>query len=197
VFFLGAVALTGIVIGILISSLRVHHRPEAAIFESSGGIGALAIIVLGFFAMGAVQMYTDRTRRISAYVSTLSVSRSRILLAKVIAGVLAILTALVPLAVAVTILLSIDKPPVPMYSAIERDVFAGAFLVTFGCYCIGLQTGWNAGKIAPAFGGIVLTCILVSLVLIKGFAPEFMIVLALFILASLIRTWHNFTSTSL
>ncbi|UCE46235.1 MAG: hypothetical protein JSW47_11490 [Phycisphaerales bacterium] len=197
VFFIAAMVLAGTATGVLISMLGVRGRPEAAIFESSAGATILVIIVLGFFAMGAVQMYTDRIRKISAFVSTLSVNRSRILLAKIFTGLLAILTALVPLAVAVAILHQIDTPPVPMYVAIARDVFAGVFLTTFACYCIGLQVGWNCGKIAPALGGMGLTCILASLVFIKGFAPELMIMLALFIAASLIWTWHNFTSTSL
>jgi hypothetical protein len=197
VFFMAAIVLAGTAIGVLISMLRVHNRPEAAIFESRGGATMLAIIVLGFFAMGAVQMYTDRIRKISAFVSTLSVSRSRILTAKIIAGLLAILIALVPLAITVAILLQIDTPPVPMYAVIAREVFTGVFLMGFACYCIGLQVGWNSGKIAPALGGMGLTCILATLVAMKGFAPELMIMLALFIVASLIRTWHKFTSTSL
>lgn len=197
IFFMGAIVLAGTAIGALISMPRVHNRPEAAIFESSGGATILFILVLVFFAMGAVQMYTDRVRRISAFISTLAVSRSRILTAKILAGLLAILIALVPLGIAVAILLQIDTPPVPMYAVIARDLFSGVFLMTFACYCIGLQVGRDSGKIAPALGGMGLTCILVSLIAIKGFAPELMIMLALFIVASLIRTWHNFTSTSL
>ncbi len=197
VFFLGAVVLAGATISLLISMLRVHNNPVDAIFESIGGGVTLVIILLGFFTMGAVQMYTDRIRRISAFVSTLPVSRSRIFAARICAGALAILTALVPLSVVATILLRIDAPPLPTYDAIARDVCAGAFLMTFACYCIGLQIGWDSGRIAPALGGIVLTCILGSLVLIKGFAPEIMIILSLLIAASLIRTWHKFASVSL
>ena len=119
VFFMGPVILSAVLIGLSISTLDSHptldsHRwIEAAIFDSGAGVIVLPIIVLGFFAMGAVQMYADRIRRISAFISTLSVSRSRILFAKIIAGVLAILASMVPLAVTVTILLRIHAPPVP------------------------------------------------------------------------------------
>jgi len=205
VFFMGPVILSAVLIGLSISAgqspsistLDSHRWIEAAIFNSGAGVIVLPIIVLGFFAMGAVQMYTDRIRRISAFISTLSVSRSRILFAKIIAGVLAILASIVPLAVTVTILLRIHAPPVPIFSVMVLEIFAGTFLVTLACYCIGLQAGWNSGRLAPALGGLGLTCILVTLILIKGFAPEIVVILSAFIVASLTRTWHLFTSTSL
>lgn len=197
VFFIGAVILAASLIGLAVTALDNQRPIEAALFGSGGGVIALVILVPGLFAMGSVQMYTDKTRKISAFVSTLPVSRSRILLAKICTGVLVILTALVPWAVAVAILLQIKAPPVPMYWVIARDVLAGTFLIGFACYCIGLQVGWNSGKVAPALGGLGLTCILASLILIKGLAPEIMIMLSLFIAASLIRTWHKFTSSSL
>ncbi len=197
VFFIGAVILAASLIGLAVPALDNHRTMEAAAFSSGGGVIALVVVVLGLFAMGSVQMYTDKIRKISAFVSTLPVSRSRILLAKICAGILVLLTTLVPLAVAVAILLQINAPPVPMYWALARDVFAGVFLAGFACYCIGLQVGWNSGKVAPALGGLGLTCILASLIVIKGFAPEIMIILSLFIAASLIRTWHKFTSSSL
>ena len=197
IFFLGAVVLTASLIGLSVTALYNNRQIDAAVFGSGGGVTALVIVVFGLFAMGSVQMYTDKTRKISAFVSTLPVSRSRVLLAKICAGVLVILTAIVPLAVAVAILLPIKAPPVPMYWVIARDVFASTFLTVFACYCIGLQVGWNSGKVAPALGGLALTCILASLIIIKGLAPEMMIMLSIFIVASLIRIWHNFTSSSL
>ncbi len=197
VFFMGAVILSTVLIGLTIGTLDSHRWLETAAFDSGAGGIVLAIVVLGFFGMGAVQMDTDRIRRISAFISTLSVSRNRILLAKIIAGVLAILIALVPLAATVTILLRIHAPPIPMYSVMVLELFAGTFLVTLACYCIGLQASWNSGRHVPVVRGLGLMCILVTLILIKGFAPEIMVILSAFIVASLIRTWHMFTSTSL
>lgn len=197
VFFLGAIILSAVSVGLSLPMLDNYRRIESAAFDSGFGVIVLAIVVLGFFAMGSVQMYTDRTRRVSAFISTLSVSRSRILLAKIIAGVLAILVALVPMAVAITILLQIHAPPIPIYSAMVLEVFAGIFLLVLACYCVGLQAGWNSGRFAPALGGLGLTCILATLILIKGFEPEIMVLLSLFIVASLIRTWHMFTTTPL
>ena len=197
VFFMGAVILSTVLIGLTTATLDSHRWIEKAAFDSGAGATVLPIVVLGFFGMGAVQMDTDRIRRISAFISTLAVSRNRILLAKIIAGVLAILIALVPWAVTVAVLLRIHAPPIPIYSVMVLELFAGTFLVTLACYCIGLQAGRNSGRLVPWIGGLALTFILATLILIKGFAPEIMVILSLFIAASLIRTWHVFTSASL
>lgn len=191
IFFMGAIALAGTMVALSIPMLDNRGWAEMAVLT------VLPVVVLAFFAMGAVQMHTDKTRRVSAFISTLSVSRNRILLAKVLAGVLAILIALVPIAVTVTILMQIYAAPIPIYSVIILEVFAGSFLATFACYCIGLQAGWHSGRLAQALGGLALTGIIASMILIKGFAPEMMVILSLFIVASLARTWHLFTSTPL
>ena len=196
-FFIGAVILSAVLIALAIGTLDSHRWIEKAALDSGAGAIVLPIVVLGFFAMGAVQMDTDRIRRISAFIMTLSASRSRILLAKIIAGVLAILTALVPLAVAVTILLRIHAPPVPIYSVMVLEVFAGTFLAVFACYCIGLQAGWSSHRLVATLAGLGLTCILVTLILIKGFEIEIAVILSVFIVATLIRTWHLFASTPL
>jgi ABC-type transport system involved in multi-copper enzyme maturation permease subunit len=199
VFFYGAIILSAVLVGTSISMFDGSRNRWIRTDDSVAGIGmgAAAIIVLGLFGMGAVQMDTDRARRISAFISTLPVGRSRILLAKIFAGILAILVSLVPAALAVTILIGIYTPPVPLYSAMILEVFAGMFLAAFACYCIGLQAGWSAGRVGPVLAGLGSTCILASIILIKGFGPEITVVLAVFIVASLIRIWHHFTSTPL
>ncbi|MHC4116564.1 MAG: hypothetical protein ACYSWO_03545 [Planctomycetota bacterium] len=197
VFFIAAVLTAAIAIGVLISAAGDRRYADWEDALMLADFLAAVAVLLGVFGMGAVQMYTDRTRRISAFVSTLPVSRSRILLAKIAAGVLAILTVLVPLLATVTILTQLYSPPIPVYDTMIVEVFTGAFLLVFACYCIGLQVGWNSGRLGPALAGLGLTCILASLVVIKGPGPEIALVLVLFIVASLIRTWHLFTSTSL
>ncbi len=197
IFFIAAVLLVAIAVGASISTLGNRRRLDWEGSLALIGFTAVVVLVLGCFAMGAVQMYTDRTRRISAFVSTLPVSRSRILLAKILAGILAILAALVPLAVTVMILTQLYSPPIPVFTTMILEAFTGAFLAVFACYCIGLQAGWNSGKLGPALAGLGLTWILASLILVKGPGPEIAVLLVLFIVASLIRTWHLFTSTSL
>lgn len=196
-FFIGAVILSGILIGISVSVLYQFERFGPAMRDTGAVIVVVTIIIIGFFAMGAIQMYTDRTRRISAFVLTLPVGRGRILLARMAAGILAILILLVPLAVATIILLRLFTPPIPAYSGMLLEVFAGTFLAAFACYCIGLQAGWNSNRLGPSLGGLGLTCVLVSIILVKGYGLHVTVILVLFIAASLIRTWHTFTSTPL
>ena len=152
---------------------------------------------LGYCAMGATQMYTDRTRKISALLSTLPVSRGQILLARIITGILAILTVQVPFVITTMFLLYIFVPPAPIYYGFIFEIFAGVFLTSFACYCIGLQTGFTSSKIAPTFGAIVLTCVLVPLIIIKGLGTHFVLLTLAFIAASLIRTWNKFMTTAL
>lgn len=196
VYFIGAAAFS--VVFIIISVFLIHsydHRyPE--VFSIGFGVPAV-IVIIGFCGLGASQMYLDRTRKISAFLSTLAVSRGRILLARIITGILVILTLLVPLTITAVTLLRLYVPPVLIYPGMVFEIFVAVFLMAFACYCIGLQTGWNSGKIIPTLGGIALTCIFVPLILIKGFGVHIVVILVLFIIASLIRTWHTFMSTSL
>ena len=196
-FFIGAVILSGILIGVSISLLFEFYMIRLAASRITVLITVVMIIIIGFFAMGAIQMNTDRTRRISAFALTLPAGRGRILLARIAAGTLAILTLLVPLAIAMTVLLRLSAPPVPVYSRMFLEVFAGTFLAAFACYCIGLQAGWNSNRLGPSLGGLGLTCVLVSLILLKGYGLHITVILVLFITASLIRTWQTFSSTSL
>ena len=142
-------------------------------------------------------MYLDRTRKISAFLSTLAVSRSRILIARIVTGILVILTLLLPLAITVATLLRIYVPTVLIYPGMVFEIFITVFLMAFACYCIGLQTGWTSGKITPTLGGIALTCIFVPLIIVKGFGLQIVVILVLFIIASLIRIRHTFMTTSL
>ena len=196
-FFIAAVILSGILVGFSISLMLEYPRIEEAVSEMGALIVVVMIVILGFFAMGAVQIYIDRTRKISAFISTLPVRRSRILLAKLLAGTLAILTLLTPLAITATILFRLFSPPIPIFDKVILDVFTGIFLTAFACYCIGLQSGAHSGKAGTALCGLVLTFILISLVVIKGFGAHMVLILMLFIIASLVRIWHMFTSTSL
>lgn len=196
-FFIGSVILSVVLIGLSIATLDGNRWIEAAAFDSPAGSFVLLIIVFGSFAMGAVQMDTDRIRKISAFISILSVSRNRILLAKIFAGLLAILIALVPLPVIVTILLRIYALPIPIFHVMVLEIFSGTFLMTLACYLIGLQAGLNSGRLVPAFMGLAMTCVLVTLVPIKSFTIEIMLILLLFIVALLIRTWHMFKSIPL
>ena len=197
VYFIGAAIFSAIFIAITLSTVRHSDSKVPPIVSIGFGVPLVMLVIIGFCGMGASQMYTDKTRKVSAFLSTLSVSRSRILLARIITGILAILTLLLPLTISIMFLFRLFPPPIPMYQGMIFEIFTAVFLMAFACYCVGLQTGWNSSKIIPTLGGLILTCILVPLILIKGFDLHLVAILVLFIAASLIRTWHTFMSTPL
>ncbi len=166
VYFIGAAAFSAIFI--LISITVIHNYnplyPEA--FSIGFGVPAVTLVIIGICAMGASQMYLDRTRKISAFLSTLAVSRSRILLARIITGILVILTLLVPLTIAAGILMRLFSPSIPMYPGMVFEISVVVFLMAFACYCIGLQAGWNSNPLTPSLGALCLTGIFVPLILI-------------------------------
>jgi len=197
-YFIGAAAFSAVFIIMSISVIhRYQPRHGPPVFSILLGVPAVTIVIFGICAMGATQMYLDRTRKISALLSTLAVSRNRILLARIITGILAILILLVPLTIAAGILVRLFTPPIPMYPGMVFEISVVVFLMAVACYCIGLQIGWNSNALTPSLGAIFLPCILVSLILIKGFGVHIVVILVLFIVASLIRTWHTFMKTSL
>lgn len=196
-YFLGAILFSAVIIAISISLIYHYDSGNPPVFRIGLSFPVIIVVIIGFCAMGATQMYTDRTRKISTLLSTLAVTRSRILLARIITGILAILTLLVPLTITAVVLLRLFTPPIPVYPGLVSEIFIATFLMAFACYCLGLLAGWNSSKIIPTLGGLVLTCILVPLVLVKGFGLHIVVILLLFIIASLMRTWHTFMSTSL
>jgi hypothetical protein len=197
VYFLGAAVFSASFIAIAIHSAYALRSDRPPYFISVYPI-FIIISMLGFCSMGVTQMYTDKTRKISSFLSTLAATRRRILIAKIAAGILAILTLLVPLAVTTVVLLRVFTRPLQIYySSLVFEMSAVIFLVTFACYCVGLQNGWGSSKLTPTLGSLALVCILVPLIIIKGFSLHTVVILLLFIAASLVRTWYKFMTTSL
>ena len=196
VYFIAAVVFSAILIALLTAATYHFDWGVPAVYIGLS-IPMLVILVLGFSAMGVTQMYIDRNRRISAFLSALPVTRSRILTARIVAGLLAILIVLAPLAIAVIVLGRLLAPPIPIFAGYVTDILTTVFLMVLACYCLGLLTGWTANKITPTFGALGLNLVLGSLVFVKGFGPEINFLLVLVIVACLIRTWHKFISTSL
>jgi hypothetical protein len=196
VYFIAALASSAALIALLSTAAFHFERPGGDLFIGLT-IPLIVILVIVFSAMGVTQMYLDRNRRISAFLSTLPVTRSRILTAKIITGVLAILIVLLPVTIAAVALRHLLLPSIPVFANLITGFVTTTFLMLFACYCLGLLTGWTASKITPTFGALGLNLILFSLIIVKGFGPEIRLLLVLVIAACLIRTWHKFTSTSL
>jgi len=195
-YFIGAAVISGVLIVLSILAITANEAGEPVVFVGLW-IPAIIVLMIGLPGMGVTQMYTDRTRRISAFLCALPVTRAQILATRIITGILAILTLLVPLVITAVVLLSFYAIPVPIYSGYIFDIFIVTFLMSLACYCLGLQTGWTSSRITPTLGGVALSFVLVPLILMKGFGLHIVVILLLFIIASLVRTWHKFTSTSL
>jgi hypothetical protein len=196
-YFLGAAVLSSILIVLLISAAYNYNPEEPPVYPIGLSIPVIVILMIGFPAMGATQMYTDRARKVSAFLSALPVTRGRILIARIITGILAILMVLAPLTITATVLWPLLMPPVPIYPGLIFDMFVTVFLMVFACYCLGLLTGWASSKITPTLAGLALTFVLIPLIAVKGFGLHTTVILVLFIIASLIRTWQKFMSTAL
>jgi hypothetical protein len=65
------------------------------------------------------------------------------------------------------------------------------------CHAVGLLIGWTSSRARLIAGFVCLMLLLPSLVVIKGFGPWVVALLALLILAVWGRIWHTFTSASL
>ena len=194
VYFIGAGIISAILV--VISILVVFEDNPAGVFAFPL-IPAAIIAMVGFCGMGVSQMYTDRTRRISAFLSTLPVTPDQILAARIITGILAILTFLMPLTITAVVLRSLFSPPIPIYPWLIFDLFIVIFLMSFACYCLGLQTGRISNKATPTLGGLVLAMVLFTLIPVKGLGLHIVIILLLFITASIARIRHRFMSTPL
>jgi hypothetical protein len=196
-YFLGAAILSSTLVVLSIWAAYNYGPEEAPLYPIGLSIPVIVILMIGFPAMGATQMYTDRTRKVSAFLSALPVTRGRILVARIITGILAILTVLAPLTITAMVLWHLLVPPVPIYPGLIFDIFVTAFLMAFACYCLGLLTGWASSKVTPTLAGLALTFVLIPLIMVKGFGLHTTVILVLFIIASLIRIWQKFMSTAL
>ena len=155
------------------------------------------IIAIGFMTMGASQMINDKNRKVSAFLSTLPVTRTQVLLARVTTGALAIGVLLLPLLVTTTILFRLYVSPYVLPHHYIIEIFTTVFLVAFASYCIGLQIGLTTTKAARVLSIFILPALVMSLFFIKGFALNIIVLLLLLIAASLVRTWQKFLSIAL
>ncbi len=199
VYFISAAILSAILVVLCISSaIRVGAGvSDAPDVEMAISFPVAVIVVICLTAMGTSQMYSDKNNRISAFLSTLPTSRSAILTARVITGLLAVLLLLLPVSIGGYFLVGIFAPSVPTFTQIFIEIAIAVFLMCVACYCMGLLTGWTSSRVVPTLGALLLACVLVPLIIIKGFGLQLDIILLLFIIASLTHTWCKFSTASL
>jgi hypothetical protein len=182
-------------LGIALAIIFAFSRADGGAFPVT--IMFTPVLLLAFCGLGASQAYGDRANRISSLLATLGVTRNRIFAARVLAGLLTVLVALIPLAVTTIVLLWLFVPPLQFYGRMVVEISLTVLLAAVACYLAGLLVGWTTSKARLLTGSVLLLLSLVSLVVIKGFGPEAMAVLLLFIGATLWYAWHTFASTSL
>jgi hypothetical protein len=157
----------------------------------------LAFVLFLFSNLGAAQMYGDRANRISTLLATQATTRTRILAARALTGVLTVLVALVPLLVTLLLLIRWKLPPLEIYPRTVGVVFAGLIPAGIACHSLGLWIGLTGVRLRPIAGAIVLVTLLLSILAIQGCGVWTGGLLLLFAAAAVGRVWHTFTSTAL
>jgi hypothetical protein len=155
------------------------------------------LLFLDFAVLGIAQMYGDRANRVSTLLSTQAATRNRILIARILVGAITVLITLIPALIATVLLLKLRQPPLEFYAGMVWDISIILILLGLACHAMGLLVGWTSSRARVILGAISLLVLLASLVVVKGFGPSAIVVLALLLAAAWGRIWHTFTSTSL
>ena len=92
------------------------------------------IIISGMFlflitAMGVSQMQSDRNKKISSFLSTLAVTRYKILIARVIAGIIAILLFFLPQIAALLVVYNFFISPIFVFGNMLTEMYIAAFFM--------------------------------------------------------------------
>jgi len=198
IFFLIALIASMVCTSTVVWSVTMTHADALPVGIPLIMYQALAVLLPGLAllaaAFGATQMYGDRSKRISTFLSTLATTRGQILAAKMITGVLWILLVLLPLLAADVILLQVYPRVAPLDVSFLAKMFAVTFLCSLACYALGLQMGWNTNRFFPILGSVALSFTLIYLVVVKGFSIQALGLLFVFAVAALTRTWQRFMS---
>ncbi len=200
-FIITAIPVT-IIAGVIVYELttEVSNEPSLSIpFIMYKVFGTFPLFCLPLIStiVGVVQMNTDKKKKTSSFLSTLATTRRQILTAKIITGLLWILVVLLPLAVVDAILLHIFPHLVLVELGFFVNIFITVFFCSLACYAFGLQIGWNSKKILTTLGMILVPLVLMSVIIIKGFGQETIIIYLLFTVAAMVRVCQKFMSTPL
>ena len=190
--------LTAALIGTLTAGIMIYQAVwglHESVFAFSA-LNALALLLV-YCALGVAQMYTDRANRISSLLATLAVTRSQILTARVLFGLLTILLTLGPLVLTAVVVLHVFAPPLAFYRQAVIEAGATVVLTAVACYCMGLLIGWTTRKAVLLLSVLLLLPLVVPIFVVKGFGPGAHVILLVLIVASLVRLWHKFAAVSL
>jgi ABC-type transport system involved in multi-copper enzyme maturation permease subunit len=200
VFFIAAILLM-VIFGILLFYQQFYDQTNEDRMIALA-VGFSVLLPIAFCAMGAAQMFGDRTKKISALLATLAVNRGQIFTARIIAGTLLVLIGFATIAGAIITAISHNKwiapfPPLKAPIGLYFEILIPALLLGFASYCIGLQVGWTQNKLMPTLGALGLSIILIPVIVIKSFGWEIYAILIVLIAACITRAWHKFSTTAL
>lgn len=157
----------------------------------------LWFLPVAFALIGTAQMHVDKIRKVPAFLATLATNRSQILSAKIIAGIIYILVATVPILVTDIILMRTYYPASVAGVGIFLKMFGLLFLACLMGYAVGLQAGTSTSKIVAVLGPIVTVPFLISIAVFKGLDGQTAGLFAIITIAVLIRVWQKFKTSSL
>jgi hypothetical protein len=149
------------------------------------------LICLGSCALGIAQTRADRINGVSGLLSTLSVAPLQVLCARMVVGVLVILIALAPIALAGAIVWQIVRPPAWLVRDWRADVFSGMLLAALTSYGLGLSAGTRASTLVRALAVMPLALLLVLLIVAKGFGWPLLSILLVILVALILESMRS------
>ena len=191
-----------IALTVLISQMLYLYRKDIPIMglpEDLLAIYWVPIVLIPAFTviLGVTQIYSDRNRKISAFLLSQPTSRVKLLAAKLIAGLIWIACVTLPFILTSVIVLTIMPPLLPGGKILLIKLIITAGLVNLACYSIGLMCGWGTNKYIPNLFAIILATPLLALLIIKGFGLETHSLLIVVTIVALLKTTNKFMATSL
>ncbi len=201
IMFMLAVILAGICEAVVVSGFLRTDAEFAPV-----GIPMAVYMVFPFFiislcllatTMGGVQMYLDKNKKISAFLSTMSVTRRRLLWAKMLVGIIWLIVAMLPLIAAELFLFQVKPRLIPVDYSLLIRIYIVTGLCALSCYLLGSNLGLGRNRIIAILAGAFLCLILISLIVIKGFGAEIMLIFGITSVALAVRAWNAFMSIPL
>jgi ABC-type transport system involved in multi-copper enzyme maturation permease subunit len=157
----------------------------------------LLTLSVGGGALAGLQIAGDRGRGVSRFLCTLTATRSQILLAKWIAGLLWLVLGMVPTAVVCAILAHRWIQFIPIDTSPIVSLISGTGLLALASYALGMQAAMASRPVWVVIGSVVSAGGLIGLVVIKGFGLHTHVLAGAVATACLVRTWIQFRTVAL
>ena len=185
-FALALVACAVLIVAVTVLALT-EQRTHLSLYALALMVVLPIFFCAGSYTLGLLQARHDRSSGVAAVLAVLPAARGQILLARLVVGVLVILTVLGPLAIVAAVLWKFFGPPAWLVHGWLGDTFIGMALTAFACYCLGLGAGRSARITTRGLRALPLIFILLLLIVIKGFGWPLLAVLLPYIGVSVLE----------